>query len=981
MPMLEDSLPVPDQLLMRAQTSLAQSKVKASFVCNGGEHSPKISAVIEDELNGCTDFDMSVAFVTSSGLIALKNALDELIKRGGHGRVLTTDYLTFSSPKALRDLANMDNLDVRLYRCSGEVGFHTKGYMFDRPAPDDWHCLIGSANMTGNALSKNHEWMVRVTTNRQSTFSGQVCEAFERLWNSPNAVPVSDAIDDYEKEWRKAEQQRAKAQLAVEQEVTFTPNSMQRAFVDNVLGLFRSKEKRALLISATGTGKTYAAAFAAQALLPQRLLFVVHREQIAKQTRNTFARVLGAERTYGLLSGSNKDTDADCIFATVQTLSKDGVLTGFEPDAFDLIIVDEVHHAAASSFARILDHFKPKFLLGLTATPERTDGQNIYELFDHNIAYEIRLQTALKEDLLCPFHYFGIADVSVNGVAIEENSAFDVLTHDERVKHIMERADFFGYSGNRVRGLIFCSTIAECEKLSESMNRRGLSTLALSGTNTQDERMDAIRRLTQKDREGGLDYILTVDIFNEGVDIPEINQVILLRPTESPIVFTQQLGRGLRKYKDKEFVVVLDFIGNYKNSFLIPVALSGDRTYDKDNMRRFIQTERKLIPGASSIHFDELSRQRIFKAIDTAKTNDIQRLRMAYKALKNKLGRIPKLSDYESLGEIDVTKYFDNASLGSYDAFLRKYEPDYTVKLSAEGQEIINMLCTRLGKAKRVSEAIVLEAALKQFDGIKTRENLAHTLVDILATDYGLTPSKQHLENVFKVLTNAFTRSSKEAQQTEHCVFLKKDSDERWCISEGFALLLQKDADLKSLIYELCTFIKDRWERRYRHRYGDTDFVLGEKYAYDEVCRLLNWPKNLSGQSIGGYVYNAETKTFPVFINYRKADGAIGYEDRFVSPDSLIALSKTNRNINSVDADHIYRRTVADKDNRFFLFVRRDKKDDEGAKYFYFLGEIDAQDDPVAVTMNEKPAFEILYKLRSPVEADLYSYLTETNES
>lgn len=295
----------------------------------------------------------------------------------------------------------------------------------------------------------------------------------------------------------------------------------------------------------------------------------MHREQIAKQMRDTFARVLGPERTYGLLSGSNKATDANCIFATVQTLSKDSVLNGFKADAFDLIIVDEVHHAAASSFGRILDHFKPKFLLGLTAMPERTDGQSIYELFDHNIAYEIRLQTALKEDLLCPFHYFGIADVSVNGVAIDDNSAFDVLTHDERVKHILERADFFGYSGDRVRGLIFCSTIAECKKLSYSMNLRGLSTLVLSGANSQDERMDAIRQLTQKDRAGGLDYILTVDIFNEGVDIPEINQVILLRPTQNPIVFTQQLGRGLRKYKDKEFVVVLDFTGNYKNSFLI----------------------------------------------------------------------------------------------------------------------------------------------------------------------------------------------------------------------------------------------------------------------------------------------------------------------------------------------------------------------------------------------------------------------------
>ena len=295
-------------------------------------------------------------------------------------------------------------------------------------------------------------------------------------------------------------------------------------------------------------------------------------------------------------------------------------LQKFPKEYFEACIYDEAHHTSAESFKRVMDYFTPKFTLGMTATPDKRDdnveGRNIYEIFNHNIAYEIRLQQAMEEDLLCPFHYFGITDlhmISDEGKTKEEQlENFRYLTSDERVKYVMDQAKYFGYSGERVKGLIFCSRIEEARELSRKFNEHGWRTMALSGADSEEERARAIERLTmdvQSEDDDYLDYLITVDIFSEGTDIVEVNQVIMLRPTQSPIVFIQQLGRGLRKAEGKEYVVILDFIGNYKNNFMIPIALSGDRSYNKDNIRRYLREGSRVIPGASTIHFDSIRRK------------------------------------------------------------------------------------------------------------------------------------------------------------------------------------------------------------------------------------------------------------------------------------------------------------------------------------------------------------------------------------
>ena len=418
---------------------------------------------------------------------------------------------------------------------------------------------------------------------------------------------------------------------------------MQVGFIINLKKIIESGEKKALLISATGTGKTYASAFALRELKFKRMLFLVHRGQIAKQSLKSYRKVFGNDISMGLVTGKHQDYDVDFIFATIQTLSKDEVLKKYDRQAFDAIVIDEAHHSSASSYKKVMDYFTPELWLGMTATPDKRDdnleGRNIYEIFNHQIAYEIRLQDAMEEDLLCPFHYFGITDLEVIsdvGKTVQEKEEnFRYLTSDERVYNIMKQAQFFGYSGERVKGLIFCSRIDEAKELSEKMNEKGWRTLVLSGSDSESVRTNAIERLAGEESEEALDYILSVDIFSEGVDVPEINQVIMLRPTESPIIFIQQLGRGLRKAEGKEFVVIIDFIGNYRKNFMIPIALSGDRSYNKDNIRRYVTEGGRIIPGASTVHFDKISRQKIFQSIDNANFSDIKLIRENYRNLRD----------------------------------------------------------------------------------------------------------------------------------------------------------------------------------------------------------------------------------------------------------------------------------------------------------------------------------------------------------
>ncbi|MBQ8994564.1 MAG: DUF3427 domain-containing protein, partial [Oscillospiraceae bacterium] len=677
--------------------------------------------------------------------------------------------------------------------------------------------------------------------------------------------------------------------------------------------------------------------------------------------------------SYGLLSGNEKQVDAQFLFSTMQMMAKDEIREQFAKNEFSCIILDEAHRTGANSYQKIMKYFQPDFWLGMTASPERMDDFDVFALFDHNIAYEIRLQQAMEEDMLCPFHYFGVTELEINGEVFDDETGmrnFRYLVCDQRVDYIIEQTSYYGHTGDRVKGLIFCSRRDEADELSRKFNERGFRTVSLGGEDSQYVREEMVDRLTNDERVDYLDYIFTVDIFNEGVDLPEINQVIMLRPTQSPIVFVQQLGRGLRKAEGKEYVVVLDFIVNYKSNFMIPRDLSGDRTYNKDNVRRYVMEGTRVIPGSSTIHFDEISRKRIFAAIDTANFSDIRLIKDNYKNLKYKLGRIPALMDFDLYGEMDVLRIFDNSSLGSYYKFLKKYEPEYKVRLNDKEEKTIEFISKKLASGKRIHEIALLELLLDHSDHIMPR------LSEELEDRYNVSLDSMSSRNLINVLTNEFPSGSGKSTYKE-CVFLQKDGDD-YRISDQFSEMLRK-RNFTQILRELLDFAEYRYQRDYSDHYQDTDFVLNQKYTYEDACRLLGWSHNEVPLNIGGYKFDKETKTFPVFINYDKADDiqdTVRYEDHFVTPDRLIAISKSNRTVSSEDVQNFIKAKERGIDVQ--LFVRKNK-DDIISKEFYYLGRMAATGKTKEFVMpnTTSSAVEIEWTLDDPVRADLYEYITK----
>lgn len=972
-------------------SAASNSLYRPQFVSNNHKEGKKVLSSVEDELLKCDRFQISVAFITMSGITPLLQTLKELENKNIPGEILTTNYLNFSEPRALKKLNDLSNITLKMYDVeAADEGFHTKGYIFRKD--EIYRIIIGSSNITSAALTSNREWNTKLISTEQGEMAKEIVAEFKELWNSPYALSFDTFYENYKERYQIIKHQREAAKLdeitSIEK-YTLQPNSMQVGFITNLKKILAAGEKRALLISATGTGKTYASAFAMRELGFRRVLFLVHRGQLARQTRKSYEKVFANTVSMGLVGAGYHEYEADYVFATVQTLNRDEHLLQYAKDAFDCIVLDEAHHVPADTYRKIMDHFTPKLWLGMTATPDKRDdnveGRNVYEIFNYQIAYEIRLQQAMEENLLCPFHYFGITDLSMIG---DEEAArdFNMLTSDERVRHIVNQADYYGYSGDKVKGLIFCSNIKETEELSVKFNQiinpatgKNFRTVALNGSASEQERQDAFERLAMNEDESSedrqpLDYIFSVEILNEGVDIVEVNQVIMLRPTQSPIVFIQQLGRGLRKASGKEYVVILDFIGNYNNNFMIPIALSGDRTYNKDNIRRYVMEGGRVIPGASTVHFDEISRKRIFASVDNANFSDIKLIKENYNNLKNKLGRIPALRDFDDYGEMDVIRIFDNNSLGSYYKFLVKYEKEYTIRLSEDEEKVIEFVSKKLASGKRIQELQLLKRILVYTRGISKIGLFAGLENDLKS--YGKVMSKDQQENIIHVMTNEFPAGSGKKTYAQ-CVFIEKD-DSDYKPAKSFAEMLANN-DFYNILKELVDFGISRYKRDYSKTYGQTDLVLYQKYTYEDVCRLLNWEQNEVPLNIGGYKFDKKTKTFPVFINYDKAENisdTTRYEDHFVPGfrDRLIAISKSGRSMQSEDVQNFLK--AKERGIQVELFVRKNK-DDKISKEFYYLGHMTASGNAKEFTManTEKTAVEIEWILDVPVREDIYEYI------
>ncbi|HCY9907049.1 TPA: DUF3427 domain-containing protein [Staphylococcus aureus] len=632
----------------------------------------KVLSTIIDELQKCETFYFSVAFITESGLASLKAQLLDLSNKGVKGKILTSNYLGFNSPKMYGELLKLKNVEVRL---TDIAGFHAKGYIFEHK--DYSSMVIGSSNLTSNALKVNYEHNVLLSTMKNGDLVDSVKNEFDLLWQ--NSTPLTQQwINSYKEsfEYRSleklAEVEQTQMLIAdkVKKSVEIVPNLMQAEALRSLKAIRDKAKDKALIISATGTGKTILCALDVREVNPNKFLFIVHNEGILNRAKEEFKKVLPIKNDsdFGLLTGKHRDVNAKYLFATIQTLSRDDNFKQFDEKEFDYIVFDEAHRSAASTYQRVFNYFKPKFMLGMTATPERSDELSIFELFDYNIAYEIRLQAALESDILCPFHYFGVTDYVHQGIKEDDVTKLRYLTSDERVNYIIQKTDYYGYSGEILQGLIFVSSKKEAYDLADKLSSKGIKSVALTGDDSVNYRQIVIEKL----KEGKINYIITVDLFNEGIDIPEVNQVVMLRPTESSIIFIQQLGRGLRKSSNKEYVTVIDFIGNYKTNYLIPIALSGDQSQNKDNYKKFLVRYKKidaLLTENESKNLVFFSRQIApgLKRIDSLVLEELLKNELTYDELKNKM-----LNEVKDITENDIDTSLRILDFSFYNAGIEK---------------------------------------------------------------------------------------------------------------------------------------------------------------------------------------------------------------------------------------------------------------------------------------------------------------------
>ena len=956
---------------------------KPAFVSNNPEEGKKVISSVEDELLCCEEFQISVAFITLGGVTPLLQTLKELEKKGVKGQILTTNYLNFSEPRALEKLNGLKNITLKMYdvEAAGN-GFHTKGYIFKKE--EIYRIIIGSSNMTSAALTVNKEWNTKLISTESGEIAEEIVDEFQNLWNCEYALPYDDFYEVYKERYNIVKHQR---EIAKSEEILslekyrLKPNSMQERFIANLRKILERGEERALLISATGTGKTYASAFAMRELGFKRVLFLVHRVTLAKQAKNSFEKVFDKKVTMGLVGAGSYEYEKDYVFATVETLNRDTHLFQYQPNDFDCIILDEAHHSSNNIYTKVIHYFKPKLFLGMTATPDKREdnqeGKNIYEIFHYQIAHEIRLQQAMEDNLLCPFHYFGISEIislddkTLQAAKLTEEE-FNQLTSDERVRHIIEQSEYYGYSGERVKGLIFCSRIKECEELSRKFNARGYRTVALSGKDSEEKRQEAFERLAMNEADATqemqpLDYIFSRDILNEGVDIVEVNQVIMLRPTQSPIVFIQQLGRGLRKAPGKEYVVILDFIGNYNNNFMIPVALSGDRSYNADVIRKYVISGNSTIPGASTVHFDEISKDKIFKSIDKIKGMKTL-IKESYVSLKNRLGRVPLLYDFYENQEIDplviVREY------KTYDAFMVAMEQGkYKNVLNEQEKLTLEYLSKTVLSGVRPDELVILSQLLHR-DHIEVAD-----FVREYQNTYGIEISTSRVKEAIQVLQGHFV--SKEAEYQKYCQIDILEND-----SAGMIKRLQSYTERLTHI-PFYTQVEDIIKvgiARYKEKYlpglkSEDPFVLYEKYSRRDVSLLMNCGKDLSSIMYG--MKRIENDVF-IFITYHKeesqdeknyVDGKPDYADAF--EDNLIF--KWDSQIGK-GLDSSYMKDVLEADRKH-LFVK--KSDAETS--FYYMGQFDVLEARNAQKEDNRgrmqPITKVTMKMHHAVREDLLRYL------
>jgi len=612
------------------------------------------------------------SFVMKSGVEVLKESLKRAAERGADIKICTGDYLFITQPDALKSLINIHkNIEVRLWRSNG-TSFHPKSYIFQ--SENDGVLVVGSSNLSRSALTSGIEWNLSIdASNKNETFLKAINQ-FSYHFLNENTVRVNlEIVKLYHLEYEyyhkknpslvKAWTQREELELmlphqkpdinyeVIKEETTvygdIKPRYAQVEALEELEKTLEEDYSSALVVMATGLGKTYLAGFFARNF--KRILFIAHREEILYQAQNSFDKII-SNKTTGVFNGSKKEGDADIVFASIYTLCMKHHLENFSDDEFDLIIVDEFHHAAADSYQRVIDYFNPRFLLGITATPDRNDNKDVYAICAGNVAYRIDFLEAIQRQWLAPFRYYGVYDetdysqITWLGTRYSEDELLQVQLREEMAENILQS----WVKHKQTRTIVFCSSIKQSEFLSSYFNKNGYKTVAVHSQQQTIGRKQAITML----EDAELDAIFTVDLFNEGVDIPSVDTLLFVRPTESLTVFTQQIGRGLRLHPDKESCVIIDLIGNYRNAD-IKLSLFDTQARDKKRLTNGIEP---TLPKSCSLNL-EVKVINLLKELAKKRKPRKEKLLQSYKELKITLGNRPTYLDLHLKGETDASQY------------------------------------------------------------------------------------------------------------------------------------------------------------------------------------------------------------------------------------------------------------------------------------------------------------------------------------
>ena len=851
---------------------------------------------IKNNLKKCKSFSFSVSFIKKTGLVLLEREIEEALERGVNGRIITSTYQNFTDIGSLEQFyawqKEYNNFECHLdYECFGENGFHTKGYLFEYD--DSLEFIVGSSNITRFALLKNVEWNVSLISKDNLDSYNDALIEFELLWNKTLELDTK-LIEKYRLQLDYAiEKWDMDYVNAIDEKIN--PNSMQRKALKELRRYRDAGVKKALIISATGSGKTYLAAFDARNFGAKRLLYIVHRESILKDAKESFVKVFGAERTYGFYTGNENLLEADFIFATSNMLGRH--LDTFKKDEFDYIIYDEVHHIVATTGKKIFEYFEPEFILGLTATPERMDNQDIFSLFDQNVPFELRLRDAINNDLVVPFHYYGIRNQLVDYSSKDKMAIAKNIANQNNIEFIKSQIEKHRKPDEKLKCIAFCTNIQSCKIMAEKLYEEGYHTISLTGINDTGMRIKAFKDLQNENEL--LEIICTVDILNEGVDIPGVNMVLFLRPTESQTIFIQQLGRGLRKYPGKNYVTVLDFIGNnYDRAVQIAMALGtlGKTTYmEKAYLKEMIRTDfDSLDIPEVKIEFDDLSKEEIINFIDKTNFNSRVFLEKDYKNFKSYInnGSYPTHMDFLnsdiSPNLIRIIKSTFNGSKNkSYYNFLKKINEDSIPVFTDKQITFINNVEDLLPLA-RLDEYLIIEQAIKErIIDLKRIEGINEHITD------------KTLENAYNNLRSLGIVENDEINLTNI-----------------------NDEDFKDYLMDTLNYGIVRYNREFGEYTGL--FKLYRNYYKEQASRIMlkNGVLQRGSYYEDGIVY--------IFAGIKKGEeGRLNYKDRFIN--SKIFQWESVANVSEIEKEHLR------SSKKVHLFIRKmESEDNITLPYTYF---------------------------------------------